>query len=116
VAPAALSQQDQRALLGSLKAMGQELFLPPSVGGWPSGQGWLATSAAQARLAFAQQLARLADLSTVEGASRESTVDAVAHLLSVPQWSDRTRRVLAEVGDPAQLVALALASPEYAVG
>jgi uncharacterized protein (DUF1800 family) len=116
VVPSKLADKDQRALLTALRGTGQELFVPPSVGGWPANQGWLATSAAQTRFALARQLAGHADLGAVADASPARRPDAVARLLSVDGWSDRTRTVLAEAGDPTQLVTLALASPEYIVG
>ena len=113
IAPATLPAKDQRALLAGLRGMGQEPFAPPSVGGWPANRGWLATSAAQTRIAFARQLAEHADLAVLAG---PNAVDAAAHLLSVEAWSPRTRSVLTEVaGNPQQLIALALASPEFVV-
>jgi uncharacterized protein (DUF1800 family) len=116
VRPSALAEAGQRGLLTALRATGQELFVPPSVGGWPANRGWLATSASQARLDFTQRLAALADLSALERATQPTRVDATARLLAVDAWTARTRRVLdAAAGDPRQLVALALASPEYVV-
>jgi len=42
--------------------------------------------------------------------------DALAHVLSVERFTDRTRAVLADAaGQPRRMLALALASPEYAV-
>jgi len=41
---------------------------------------------------------------------------ALAHVLSVERFTDRTRAVLADAaGQPRRMLALALASPEYAV-
>lgn len=99
-------------LLGGL---GQLPFLPPSVGGWPSGSAWLTTSAAQIRLQFAGWLVQTSDLSTVEQEPPATRVDAVARLLSV-EWTPRTRAALTRVSaDTAQLVTLALVSPEYVI-
>ena len=36
--------------------MGQQLFSPPNVKGWPGGQAWLNTSTVLARVNFAQAL------------------------------------------------------------
>jgi uncharacterized protein (DUF1800 family) len=117
ITPSTMAAKDQRALLANLRGMGQEPFAPPSVGGWPANRGWLATSAAQTRLTLARRLATHADLADIDGTARTDRVDATAHLLSVESWSTRTRTVLTEAaGDPSQLVALALASPEYTVG
>jgi len=43
-------------LVNRLEAMGQQLFAPPNVKGWPHGQSWLNTSTILARQNFAQAL------------------------------------------------------------
>ncbi|MEV4704369.1 DUF1800 domain-containing protein [Actinoplanes sp. NPDC049316] len=101
-----------------LRALGQVPFRPPSVGGWPVGAAWLTTSSTRARLEHARKLSALApdavrELGRTPAAGR---LDAVARLLVVDGWSERTRAVLADAADePRRLLALALASPEYAV-
>ena len=103
-------------LLRVLQALGQEPFYPPSVGGWPSGQAWLSTAAADLRLRAASRIAAKADLSAVEHAPSASRLDAVAYLLGVATWSDRSAAALRpELGAPARLVAVALNTPEYLV-
>jgi uncharacterized protein (DUF1800 family) len=47
----------QQALVPWLERMGQSLFAPPNVKGWPGGQAWLSTAAMLARQNFAQALA-----------------------------------------------------------
>jgi uncharacterized protein (DUF1800 family) len=47
----------QQVLVGSLDAMGQTLFEPPNVKGWPGGTAWLNSSSLVARGNFAQALA-----------------------------------------------------------
>jgi uncharacterized protein (DUF1800 family) len=42
------------ALVGKLETMGQTLFAPPNVKGWPGGKSWLNTSTVLARHNFAQ--------------------------------------------------------------
>ncbi len=37
-------ERDARALAGTLRAMGQDLFEPPSVAGWDGGRAWINTS------------------------------------------------------------------------
>ena len=44
----------------SLDRMGQILFRPPSVKGWPSGTGWLSSGAVVERLSVAREIARRA--------------------------------------------------------
>ena len=43
-------------LVRRLEVMGQQLFSPPNVKGWPGGQAWLNTSTVLARVNFAQAL------------------------------------------------------------
>jgi len=45
-----------RPLVQRLEVMGQQLFAPPNVKGWPGGQAWLNTSTVLARVNFAQAL------------------------------------------------------------
>jgi hypothetical protein len=47
----------QGALVAKIDAMGQQLFAPPNVKGWPGGQAWLNTSTVLARQNFGQGLA-----------------------------------------------------------
>jgi hypothetical protein len=42
-------------------------------------------------------------------------LDALADLLVIDTWTDRTRTALTGIKDPRRLLALGLASPEYAV-
>ncbi len=70
--------------------LGQVLFDPPSVGGWPQNSYWLSTSAALARWKFARQVAHTTDISTVADASPGDRVDAAAEMLTVSNWSAGT--------------------------
>jgi uncharacterized protein (DUF1800 family) len=107
--PGKLEEKEQTKLLAGLRGMGQLPYRPPSVGGWPAGASWLTTSAGLTRLQLAQQLAKKAELSAVKDAS------AVAALLGVDGWSERTKSALAGLKDPAQLTAVAACAPEYVV-
>ena len=99
-----------RVLLGTLEALGQVPFRPPSVGGWPGGVAWLSTAATRERLTFAGAAAKRADLTGI------TSPDAAAHLLGVDAWTPRTLAALkGAAADPARLVTLALISPEYLV-
>ena len=44
------------ALAGEIALMGQDLFYPPNVGGWPGGRGWLEPRALVRRANFAAAL------------------------------------------------------------
>ena len=101
-------------LLRDFEGMGQVLFDPPSVGGWPQNSYWLSASAALARWEFAHGLARRADISPVSDASPADRVDAAAALLTVPRWGAATAGALQRsAADPPTLVTLALVSPEF---
>jgi uncharacterized protein (DUF1800 family) len=97
-----------------LRSLGQVPFRPPSVGGWPVGDAWLTTSSTETRIRTGQTLAAQAEQATdrLTGSDR---LDALADLLVVDGWSDRTRAALSGIKDPRRLLALGLASPEYAV-
>jgi uncharacterized protein (DUF1800 family) len=98
----------------TLRTLGQRPFYPPSVGGWPSGQVWLSTASAGARLRAATQLARAGDLSSIESTGAGDRVDAVGYLIGVGAWSDRTVKALQPLArQPPQLVAAAVNTPEY---
>jgi uncharacterized protein (DUF1800 family) len=116
--PGRLTAQQRRTVLGGLRALGQVPFRPPSVGGWPAGPAWLTTGSAQARLRLGLALAAIAP-AAVDGLARTAPVgriDALAHLLVVDRWTGRTRAVLdGAARQPRRLLALGLASPEYAV-
>ncbi|GAA2028608.1 DUF1800 domain-containing protein [Catenulispora yoronensis] len=113
---ASSGSKDVAALRTALTGLGQIPFYPPNVGGWPEGTAWLTTAAAQTRFVFAEWAVGKGDLSQVAGASPSMRIDAVAHLLGVDGYSDRTAGALREVvADPKQLVTLALLAPEYLV-
>lgn len=97
-----------------LKGLGQRPFYPPDVGGWPHGRVWLSTASADLRLRSAAALARRGDLTTVEDSGFSDRVDAVGYLIGVGAWSDRTAHALTPlVGNPVQLLAAAVNTPEY---
>jgi len=113
IRPSALPDADRTKLLAGLRGMGQVPFLPPSVGGWPSGPAWLTTSAGLSRLQVARLLAGKADLASVSG---DDSVTAVGALLGVDGWSERTHNALSPVAHaPQELVAVAASAPEYVV-
>jgi len=118
VRPGELPDQQGRQLLTSLDALGQVPFQPPSVGGWPAGTAWLTTSSVPVKLRTAQLLANRAaadTVATLTAVPQAQRSDALARLLVVDGFTERTRAVLNATADPRQLIALGLASPEYAV-
>ncbi|WBB68500.1 DUF1800 domain-containing protein [Micromonospora sp. WMMD812] len=119
VRPSALPEQNRRRLLAGLNALDQVPLRPPSVGGWPAGNAWLTTSSLQARLRAADVLAAAATpavLARLNAAPPEGRPDALARLLVVDRWSDRTRAALTPLaGEPRRLIVAGLVSPEYSV-
>jgi uncharacterized protein (DUF1800 family) len=108
----------RKPLQAGLRALGQVPFRPPSVGGWPAGEAWLTTAAAQTRLRTGQALAALAAATTQElsEAAEADRLDALARLLAVDAWTGRTAAVLKPAAkDPRRLLAIGLATPEYTV-
>jgi uncharacterized protein (DUF1800 family) len=113
-----LDDKQLKQLSTMMRALGQTPLRPPSVGGWPVGVAWLTTSSAQARLRGAPNLVALAPgaVTTLEQAGRSDRLEALARLLVVDKWTDRTAAVLTPVArEPKKLLALGLAAPEYAV-
>ncbi|MFC3502465.1 DUF1800 family protein [Micromonospora krabiensis] len=119
VRPSALPAEQRRRLLAGLDALDQVPLRPPSVGGWPAGTAWLTTSSLQAKLRIAGVLADAAApavLARLSAAPRDGRPEALARMLVVDRWSDRTRAALAPLaGAPHRLLVAGLVSPEYAV-
>ncbi|MFJ4438144.1 DUF1800 family protein [Streptomyces sp. NPDC088923] len=109
-------KQRTALLLHTLTGLGQVPFAPDSVGGWPAGAAWLTTSAAQARIGFAQTLVRHADLGEIEKTAAKDRAELLARTLGVGEWGAATRGVLtAAARDPMRVTALALTAPEHLV-
>ncbi|MEU4625486.1 DUF1800 domain-containing protein [Actinoplanes sp. NPDC023801] len=111
---AGLASADQRQLLNILRSLGQVPLRPPSVGGWPIGVSWLTTSSALTRLRAGQRLAALAP-AAADRLTGDDRLDALAGMLVIDGWSNRTAAALRAIRNPRQLLAAGLASPEYAI-
>jgi hypothetical protein len=117
VRPSELPDKQARHLLGNLRGMGQVPFLPPSVGGWPSGGGWLTTGAALARVQVARLISERATLSS--DAARTPTrqrVEYLRRLLGVDHFSTRSADAISQVAGRLPLaITVAACSPDYIV-
>ena len=119
------------SLAGWIRQLGQDLFNPPNVGGWPEGRQWLTGTSIIARIRFASALVEgrsiglpdPIDPSAMAGAqgrmtSFDAIADAASTLLRGSTLSPRERRRMAPMipdGTPESLrraVALVVASPE----
>ncbi len=83
-----------------LKGMGQELFRPPNVDGWGTGDYWISTSTAWARSQFADGVAwkvhESSRFQAVESMSPEEAADHVLAALGVFHASASTRAALVD--------------------
>ncbi len=114
-ASAGSTKKPQHATLAVLgTALGQTVFNPPNVGGWGQNLYWLDTVTARLRFQAALPLAESGDITMVSSVPASQRVGAVATMLGVDAFGSTTAAALAQVADsPAELVALALTSPEY---
>ena len=111
--------------------LGQDLFNPPNVGGWPEGRAWLTSRSIIGRTRFATALVEgrpiglaapidASAIATTQGraASIDDILDATsALLLGTTFGSERRREFLTALksdlrGAARRAVALSLASPE----
>jgi uncharacterized protein (DUF1800 family) len=112
--PSALKTPAQ--LLAYLDKLAQVPFNPPNVGGWPTDESWLSSASAQSRIQFASWLIKQADLSALTAIAPNKRVAWLQDELGILPFSNRTRLALDGVkGTPAQLLQLAICSPEYVV-
>jgi uncharacterized protein (DUF1800 family) len=91
--------------------MGQNLFAPPNVRGWPGGDTWINSNTLLARKQFLDRLARNDAAHWVgeqDGATREEKLDAAKRLLlpieaqlPPPEDADLTSAIRATLLDPA---------------
>jgi uncharacterized protein (DUF1800 family) len=105
-----------KRLLAGLRRLGQLPFFPPDVSGWPSGQAWMSTAAAETRMQVASKLTATADLSGIAEVAVGERIDAVGYRLGVGRWSARSLAALKPVAaKPGTLLAVAVNTPEYLV-
>lgn len=103
-------------LLAYLDKMAQVPFNPPNVGGWPTDESWLSSASAQSRIQFAAWLIKQADLSALVAIAPNKRIAWLQDELGILEFSNRTRIALDGVKtNPAQLLQLAICSPEYVV-
>jgi len=108
--------QNRAQIINYLDKLGQYPFNPPNVGGWPFDEAWLNIASTQYRIGFAGNLIAQGDLSPIAGLSGLTMENALADWLGIPEFSLRTKAVIRSSGlTSAQIVSLALCSPEYVV-
>ena len=103
-------------LLAYLDKLAQVPFSPPNVGGWPTDESWLSSASAQSRIQFAAWLIKQADLSALTAIAPNKRIAWLQDELGILPFSNRTRLALdGAKTNPAQLLQLAICSPEYVV-
>ena len=108
--------QNRAQIINYLEKLGQYPFNPPNVGGWPFDEAWLNIASTQYRIGFAGNLIAQGDLSPIAGLSGLTMENALADWLGIPEFTLRTKAVIRSSGlTSAQIVSLALCSPEYVV-
>jgi len=108
--------QNRAQIINYLDKLGQYPFNPPNVGGWPFDEAWLNIASTQYRIGFAGNLIAQGDLSPIAGLSGLTMENALADWLGIPEFTLRTKAVIRSPGlTSAQIVSLALCSPEYVV-
>lgn len=101
-------------VMNLLIKLGQQLFNPPTVGGWGANGFWLSTAASLTQLDFAQTAASLGNLSRIEDEAPRARIDALANMLGIEKWTKHTTTVLHAAKDnPVMLTSLGLVAPEY---
>lgn len=131
-----LANPDLSGVPLALTMLGQQLFNPPNVGGWPGGTNWINPSTMLGRFNFASQLTGdtgrtgAIDSMSILQASKASSMHQLASfitgMLGVQPGTETTRAVLGYAGKGTVsrpdtdakirgLIHLTLASPEYQV-
>lgn len=85
----------QTALVAKLEDMGQSLFAPPNVKGWPGGTAWLNTSTVLSRHNFARAVA-MGDLRAMALPRRRNTFEEAAEAEREARLLEEEARRLAE--------------------
>jgi uncharacterized protein (DUF1800 family) len=110
----AIAPRDMRPFAAATSRMGQTLFAPPNVKGWPGGDAWINSSTLLARQRFLAALSRR----TPEGAAMQIAASAGHRiaiddlLLPLPPVGDAVAEARAE-REPAGLVRAAFLDPVY---
>ena len=94
-----------RVLTQSGQGMGQMLFDPPSVGGWPENESWVSSNTMLARANFVTTALQTLKKVPSAGNAHETQLDGVL--------SPQTLKLLNEATDDKKRWSIVLASPEF---
>jgi len=94
-----------RLIAGQGQGMGQMLFDPPSVGGWPENESWISSNTMLARANFVTSAVQAVKKLPSAGNAHNTQIDGV--------MSAQTLRLLNEAADDRRRWMVLLASPEF---
>jgi uncharacterized protein (DUF1800 family) len=94
-----------RLIAGQGQGMGQMLFDPPSVGGWPENESWVSSNTMLARANFVTSAVQAVRKLPSAGNAHNSQIDGVL--------SAQTLKLLNEAADDRRRWTVLLASPEF---
>ena len=94
-----------RLIAGQGQGMGQMLFDPPSVGGWPENESWVSSNTMLARANFVTSAVQAVKKLPSAGNAHNTQIDGV--------MSAQTLRLLNEAADDRRRWSILLASPEF---
>jgi uncharacterized protein (DUF1800 family) len=94
-----------RLIAGQGQGMGQTLFDPPSVGGWPENESWVSSNTMLARANFVTSAVQAVKKLPSAGNAHNTQIDGV--------MSAQTLKLLNEAADDRRRWSILLASPEF---
>ena len=94
-----------RLIAGQGQGMGQMLFDPPSVGGWPENESWVSSNTMLARANFVTSAVQAVKRLPSAGNAHNTQIDGV--------MSAQTLKLLNEAADDRRRWSILLASPEF---
>ncbi|MDP9252875.1 MAG: DUF1800 domain-containing protein [Chloroflexota bacterium] len=94
-----------RLIAGQGQGMGQMLFDPPSVGGWPENESWVSSNTMLARVNFVTSAVQAVKKLPSAGNAHNTQIDGV--------MSAQTLKLLNEAADDRRRWSILLASPEF---
>jgi uncharacterized protein (DUF1800 family) len=111
-----LDPGDMRPIAAATSRMGEVLFAPPNVRGWPGGDAWINSSTLLARQAYLARATRAVPDAVMAVSTRDASasvsVDWPHLLLPLPAVSDAVTEAAAE-REPAALIRATMLDPVY---
>ena len=113
--PSCTTEADAESLAAaaSMASMGQVLFYPPNVAGWPAGTSWINSSTLLNRINFANATTARRRAS-LPARSLDTLLSSLVDANVSPSTHDALQAFAADhPGDQAGLLFMVLATPEY---